>query len=65
MEDILSYFYLIGETVEDEQVYATTALPLTLEDAEDWVCLALEDSNGGHVDVFYSETDEFAFDVEV
>lgn len=65
MKNILSYFYLVGETIEDEHVYAETALPFTLEGAEVWARLILEDLGGGHVDVFYSETDEFAFDVEV
>lgn len=46
-------------------MYAETALPFTLEGAEVWARLILEDLGGGHVDVFYSETDEFAFDVEV
>lgn len=65
MKNILSYFYLVGETIEDEHVYSETALPFTLEGAEVWARLILEDLGGGHVDVFYSETDEFAFDVEV
>lgn len=65
MKDIKFYYYFTGETVDGEFVDADPDRPMTSKEAKEYARQILEDLNGGHLDVFYSDTDKFAFDVEV
>lgn len=59
-----SYFYFTGETVEGEILEFETETPVTRAEAELKAKEVLREVGGGHIDVWYSETDEYAFDVE-
>lgn len=65
MKNIKSYYYFTGETVDGEFVDADPDRPMTKKEAEKYAQQILEDLGGGHLDAWYSETDEFAFDVEI
>ena len=65
MKDILSYYYFTGETIEGDYLEFETRNAMTDAEAEAFAHEKLLEVDGGHLDAFYSETDEFAFDVEV
>ena len=65
MEGILSYYYFTGETVDGDEIYFETFKAITDEEAQNLATADLAEVGGGHIDAFYAETDEFAFDVEV
>lgn len=62
---IKSYFYFTGETIDGDLIQFDTEKAITSLHAELLAKKALRELGGGHIDVWYSETDEFAFDVEV
>lgn len=65
MKNIKSYYYFTGETVDGEFIDAEPEFAITKKDAYAKAYALLKDLGGGHLDAWYSETDEFAFDVEV
>lgn len=65
MSNILSYFYFTGETVDGDLLELETSKAITEKVAKAMAITELEEWGGGHLDAFFSETDEFAFDVEV
>ena len=66
MKNVRSYYYFTGETVDGDEIYFETTEAVTEEFAREWAEKELNYFQcGGHIDVWYSETDEFAFDVEV
>lgn len=65
MSEIRSYYYFTGETVEGEFIEFDTAEALTEAEAKECAAKELSFFGGGHLDVFFGETDEFAFDVEI
>lgn len=65
MKDILSYYYFTGEDVDGEYIEFSTTEAVTEGEAKDIARRELKYVDGGHIDAFYAETDEFAFDVEV
>lgn len=65
MDRILSYFDVTGETVDGEIIELSWANPMTQLHAEFAAKELLRDLGGGHLDVWFAETGEFAFDVEI
>jgi len=65
MNDVKFYYYFTGETVDGEFVDADPDRAMTKREAKKYARQILKDLDGGHLDAFYSETDQFAFDVEV
>lgn len=63
-KDILSYFYFTGETCDGDYLEFSFETPMTQSHAEKVAKKILQES-GGHLDAWFAETDEFAFDVEV
>lgn len=64
MKDLHSY-YFTGETIDGDEIYFETSEAITKEFAREWAEKELEYLNGGHIDVWDTETGDFAFDVEV
>jgi hypothetical protein len=62
---ILSYFDFTGEDIDGNYIEDSFCEPMTLLRAEFEVKRILRGCGGGHIDVWYAETGEFAFDVEV
>lgn len=62
---IKSYFYFTGETVDGDIIEFETSKAVTQLYAELLAKKELRELGGGHIDAWFSETDEFAFDVEV
>jgi len=62
---IKSYFYFTGETIDGDIIEFDTPNAITQLHAELLAKKKLRELGGGHIDVFFSETDEFAFDVEI
>lgn len=64
---ILSYFDFTGEDVEGNYIEGSFSEPMTTLRAEFEIKRILRECGGGHVDVWYAETEEFAFafDVEI
>lgn len=65
MNRIKSYFYFTGEDVDDNLIEISWGEPMTNLCAEFKAKAILRECGGGHIDAWYAETDEFAFDVEV
>jgi hypothetical protein len=65
MERIKSYFYFTGETIDGDEIYFETETAVSQLFAEFFAKEELRDLGGGHIDAWFSETGEFAFDVEV
>ena len=65
MKNIKSYYYFTGETVDGDLIEFESSDAITEDEAKDYAAKELSFLDGGHVDAFYSETDEFAFDVEI
>ena len=65
MTGILSYYDFTGENVDGEYIEFSTAKAMTEEEAKDIAYFELKCAGGGHIDAWYAETGEFAFDVEV
>lgn len=65
MKDILSYYYFTGETIDGDEIHFETFEPVTEKFAKEWAEKELKCLSGGHIDAWYAETDDFAFDVEV
>lgn len=65
MKGIKSYFYFTGENIDGDILDVSLAYPMTTQQAKIEAEKELKENGGGHIDVWYSETDEFAFDVEV
>ena len=65
MSEIRSYYYFTGETVDGDLIDLETVNAITEADAKDYAAKELSYFGGGHIDAFYTETDEFAFDVEI
>lgn len=63
--EIKSYFYFTGEDIDGNTLFHETEKPITLLHAEFEAKKLLREVGGGHIDMWYSETDEFAGDVEV
>lgn len=60
-----SYFYFTGETIDGDIIEFSTEKAVTVDYAEALAKRTLRTIGGGHLDAWYSETDEFAFDVEI
>ena len=65
MKDVLSYYYFTGENIDGEYIEFSTTEAVTEGEAKDIARRELKYVDGGHIDAFYAETDEFAFNVEV
>lgn len=65
MKRIKSYFYFTGEDVDGNLIEISWGKPMTNLYAEFKAKEILRECGGGHIDAWYAETDEFAFDVEV
>lgn len=65
MNRIKSYFYFTGEDVDGNLIEISWGEPMTNLCAEFKTKAILRECGGGHIDAWYAETDEFAFDVEV
>lgn len=65
MERVKSYFYFTGETIDGDEIYFETDEAVSQLYAEFLAKKELRDLGGGHIDAWFSETDEFAFGVEV
>ena len=65
MSDIRSYYYFAGESVDGDYIEFGTTEAVTEGEAKDIARRELKYVDGGHLDAWYAETDEFAFDVEV
>ena len=65
MKDVLSYYYFTGEDVDGDEIFFETFKAVTDKEAQNLAIAELNEVGGGHIDAWYSETDEFAFDVEV
>ena len=64
MSSILSYYDFTGETIDGEYIDFSTTNAITEEEAKNFARLELKRVEGGHIDAWYAETGEFAFDVE-
>lgn len=62
---ILSYFDFTGESVGGEYLEFSFDKPMTQLHAEFAAKDMLREFGGGHLDAWFAETGEFAFDVEV
>lgn len=62
---VRSYFYFTGESIDGDIIAFDTPNAITQLHAEFIAKKALREVGGGHIDIYFSETDEFAFDVEV
>lgn len=60
-----SYFYFTGENFDGDYIEFETSEAVTIETAKDICRRELKVVGGGHIDAWFSETDEFAFEVEV
>lgn len=60
-----SYFYFTGENLDGDYIEFDTSEAVTIETAKDICYRELKDVGGGHIDAWFSETDEFAFEAEV
>ena len=58
-------YYFVGETINDEFFCHELDRPVSRLHAEFLAKKMLREMDGGHIDVFDSDTDEFIFDVEV
>jgi len=58
------YYYFTGETLDGDLISFESMEPITEEFAK-WKAYDAIRPYGGHIDAFYAETDDFAFDVEV
>jgi hypothetical protein len=65
MSGILSYYDFTGENIDGEYIEVSTLEAVTEEEAKNIARLELKYEGGGHIDAWYAETGEFAFDVEV
>lgn len=65
MNRIKSYFYFTGEDIDSNLIEISWGKPMTNLCAEFKAKAILRECGGGHIDAWYAETDEFAFDVEV
>ena len=65
MSGILSYYDFTGENVDGEYIEFDTTKAITEEEAKNIARFMLICAGGGHIDAWYAETGEFAFDVEV
>lgn len=65
MSEIRSYYYFTGETIEGDLIELETADAITEDEAKDYAAKELSFLGGGHIDAFFTETDEFVFDVEI
>ena len=65
MKDILSYYYFTGENIDGDFIEFDTVRAMTDKDAKAFAEGELVEIGGGHIDAFYAETDEFAFNVEI
>ena len=63
--EVKSYFYFTGEDIDGNTFFYETEKAITLLHAELEAKKLLREVGGGHIDMWYSETDEFAGDVEV
>ena len=64
MNRVKSHFYFTGETVDGDEIFFETDKAVSQLQAEFLAKKELRNL-GGHIDAWFSETDEFAFDVEV
>lgn len=64
MSNTLSYYNFTGETIDGEYIEFSTVNAVTEEEAKNLARLELKYVDGGHIDAWYEETGEFAFDVE-
>ena len=64
-KEIKSYYYFTGENIDGDLIEGSTSVAMTDENMRDYARAILREYGGGHLDVWYSETDEFAFDMEV
>lgn len=64
-ESILSYYYIEGENIAGDYIFDYAPVAMTESQAKHYAKSILEECGKGHLDVYYSETDEFAFDVEI
>lgn len=62
---IKSYFDFTGEDINGNSIEISWGEPMTDLYAEFKAKAILRECGGGHIDAWYAETDEFAFDVEV
>lgn len=62
---IASYFDMTGETIEGEIIEVSFDKPMTLLRAEFEAKKLLRELGGGHLDIWYAETGEFAIDIEI
>lgn len=65
MERILSYFYFTGEDIDGNYIEADWPKPMSDLQAEFEAKAILRHVGGGHIDAWYSETDELAFSIEI
>lgn len=65
MKDVLSYYDFTGENIDGEYIEFSTTEAVTEGEAKDIARRELKYADGGHIDAWYAETGEFAFDVEI
>lgn len=65
MSGILNYYDFTGENVDGDYIEFSTAKAMTEEEAKDIARFEVECAGGGHIDAWYAETGELAFDIEV
>lgn len=65
MKDVLNPYYFTGENVDGDEISFETFKFITDKEARDLAIAELIEVGGGHIDAWYSITDEFAFDIEV
>lgn len=64
MSNTLSYYDFTGENIDGEYIEFSTINAVTEEEAKNLARLELKYVDGGHIDAWYAETGEFAFEVE-
>lgn len=62
---ILSYYYFEGESIYGDFIEGSTSTAMTDDDMIEYATAILKEYHGGHLDVFYSETDELTFFIEL
>lgn len=62
---MLSYFDFTGEALDCTPIEISWDEPMTLQQAIVCATDILENFIGGHIDIWYAETGEFACEVEV
>lgn len=65
MSGILSYYDFTGENIDGEYIEFSTLEAVTEEEAKNIAVRELKYVDGGHIDAWYAETGELAFEIEV